>query len=178
MYLYYNVLININPLVQLVKNHTTNIHCTVTINHIAHSYGHALLYIHHWHEARHRWVHACILETSMDLFIWLYTMSIIVIWYHRGLLVIHVIIIYAYIARLRHVSYHHICTHCHLLINSNVTRDCPLLSLECPNNNTVFSQYYAAQQSVYGMLWGSFFFKPRISYQYRRVGTEYLEHLT
>ena len=65
--------------------------------------------------------------------------------------------IYTYIDSLRHVSHHHIiCIHDHLLVDSNVTCDGSLSRHNFPNNNTASSQYYAVQQWIYKLLWGSF----------------------
>ena len=57
----------------------------------------------------------------MRLLIWLYTMSIHLIWYYRHVLV-YLISIYTYIDSQRHVSHHHIiCTHYYLLVAPHAT---------------------------------------------------------
>ena len=112
-----------------------HIYCRVTMRHIPHSCGQALIYIHQWHEAGHTWVHVYgkYKIKSMRLLSWLYTMSIHFIWYYRQLLV-HLISKYTNIDSLGHVSHHHTFgTHYHLLVDQNITYDGPLLSQELPN---------------------------------------------
>ena len=46
-----------NQLFQYVSIETTHVYCRVTMKHVNHSYGQALIYIHKWHEAGNRWVH-------------------------------------------------------------------------------------------------------------------------
>ena len=54
--MYHNLWIT-NQLFQLVNKLKTHTYCIVTMRHIVHSYGQALIYIHHWHETGHSWVH-------------------------------------------------------------------------------------------------------------------------
>ena len=73
------------------------------------------------------------------LLIWLYTMSIHLMWYYRQLLD-HLISIYTYIHSLRHISHYHIiCTHYHLLVAPHATYYGSLERQNFQNNNIAIS---------------------------------------
>ena len=138
----------------------THIYYTVTMRHVAHSYGQALIYIHQLHEAAHWWVHVYwkFKIKSMRLSIWQYTMSIHFRWYSKQLLV-HLVSINRH--SLIHVSLHHIiCTHSYLLVDPNITHDSPLLHHDLHNNDTGIS--VCATEYLMDFM-GSFW--PRISYK-------------
>ena len=96
------------------------------MRHITHScgaIGQTWIYIYQRYEVGHRCVHLC----------WKFKIKRI-----RLLVLVHLISIHSYINSLRHVSHHHIiCTHYHLLVDTNVPYDGLLSGQEFPMRQTI-----------------------------------------